>query len=40
MTGGAPDDLIADLDRLPGDRSFVTVAEVWAHLGYAVDKRF
>jgi hypothetical protein len=40
VTGGAPDDLIADLDRLPDDRAFVTVAEVWAQLGYAVDRRF
>ena len=40
VTGSAPDDLIAELDRLPEDRSFGTVAEVWAQLGYAVDKRF
>ena len=40
VTAGAPDDLIVELDSLPADRNFVTVAEVWTHLGYAVDQRF
>lgn len=40
VTAGAPDDLIGELDSLPADRNFATVAEVWTHLGYAVDQRF
>lgn len=31
----APDDLLASLDRLPSDREFQTVAEVWSALGHA-----
>jgi Protein of unknown function (DUF2795) len=31
----APDDVLAQLDRLPPDREFQTVSEVWAALGHA-----
>ena len=31
----APDDILAQLDRLPADREFRTVSEVWSALGHA-----
>jgi hypothetical protein len=31
----APDDILSELDRLPSDREFRTVSEVWAALGHA-----
>lgn len=31
----APDDILAELERLPSDRQFRTVSEVWAALGHA-----
>ena len=31
----APDDVLAELDRLPSDREFRTVSEVWSALGHA-----
>jgi hypothetical protein len=31
----APDDVLAEIDRLPSDREFRTVSEVWAALGHA-----
>jgi hypothetical protein len=31
----APDDILAQLDRLPPDREFRTVSQVWAALGHA-----
>lgn len=31
----APDDVLAELDRLPADRTFETVSQVWAALGHA-----
>jgi hypothetical protein len=31
----APDDVVAEIDRLPSDREFQTVSEVWAALGHA-----
>jgi hypothetical protein len=31
----APDDVLADLDRLPADTTYRTVAEIWSALGYA-----
>jgi hypothetical protein len=33
----APEDILAELDRLPPDRSFTTVNEVWAALGHATE---
>ena len=30
----APDDVLAELDRLPEDELFETVSEVWAALGH------
>jgi hypothetical protein len=30
----APDDVLAELDRLPSDTEFQTVSEVWAALGH------
>jgi hypothetical protein len=35
----APDDVLAELDRLPPDRTFATVNEVWAALGHPVETR-
>ncbi|HEU5109113.1 MAG TPA: DUF2795 domain-containing protein [Micromonosporaceae bacterium] len=35
----APDDILAELDRLPPDRRFETVNEVWAALGHGVEKQ-
>jgi hypothetical protein len=35
----APDGVLALLDRLPEDRSYRTVAEVWAALGHANETR-
>jgi hypothetical protein len=35
----APDDLLAELDRLPDGVTFRTVNEVWAALGHAVETR-
>jgi|SRR5918995_2099228 hypothetical protein len=31
----APDDVLAEIDRLPPDREFRTVSEVWSALGHA-----
>jgi hypothetical protein len=31
----APDDVLAEIDRLPSDREFRTVSEVWSALGHA-----
>lgn len=31
---GAPDDVLAELERLPADRRFATVYEIWAALGH------
>jgi hypothetical protein len=31
----APDDVLAELDRLPSGRKFRNVSEVWAALGHA-----
>ncbi|MBU2670515.1 DUF2795 domain-containing protein [Actinoplanes bogorensis] len=30
----APDDVLAEIDRLPADREFATVTEIWAALGH------
>jgi hypothetical protein len=30
----APDDVLAEIDRLPSDREFRTVSEVWSALGH------
>jgi hypothetical protein len=35
----APDDVLAELDRLPADGTYATVNEVWAALGHAVETR-
>jgi hypothetical protein len=32
----APDDVLAELDRLPTDATYRTVAEIWEALGYRV----
>lgn len=36
----APQDVVAELERLDPDRRFRTVAEVWQALGYEADRRF
>ncbi|HLT12086.1 MAG TPA: DUF2795 domain-containing protein [Micromonosporaceae bacterium] len=36
----APDDLIAELGRLPEEDTFGSLPEVWMRLGYARDQRF
>jgi hypothetical protein len=35
----APDDILAQLDRLPSDTEFQTVSEVWAALGHHNETR-
>ncbi|HEX2773153.1 MAG TPA: DUF2795 domain-containing protein [Micromonosporaceae bacterium] len=35
----APGDVLAELDRLPADTKFQTVAEVWAALGHSNEKQ-
>jgi hypothetical protein len=35
----APEDILAELDRLRPDRTFATVNEVWAALGHPVETR-
>ena len=39
-SAGAPDDILADLERLPADRAFETPARAWAALGHPSDRRF
>jgi hypothetical protein len=36
---GAPDDVLAELNRLPADAGFQTVSEVWAALGHRNETR-
>ncbi|HZN19130.1 MAG TPA: DUF2795 domain-containing protein [Micromonosporaceae bacterium] len=36
---GAPDDVLAELDRLPDGREYQTVAQVWAALGHANEEQ-
>lgn len=36
----APDDVMSELERLPHDREFETVARAWAALGHSLDERF
>lgn len=35
----APDDILAQLDRLPEDTTFETVSQIWAALGHANETR-
>jgi Protein of unknown function (DUF2795) len=35
----APGDVLAELDRLPGDKEFQNVAEVWAALGHSNEQQ-
>lgn len=36
----APEEIMADLRRLPGDETFDTVTRAWAALGRSMDQRF
>ena len=36
----APDDVLDELGRLPADKTFTTVARMWAALGHKLDRRF
>ena len=36
----APDDVLAQIERLPAGERFDTVARVWAALGHPMDRRF